>query len=635
MLKLPAYIIETGYKRKLKGPYLTIRNTTAFLTGLYLIIASIIYPEPLLHRGISLGLVYFIIFLTYGIYGEKTEERVPIYDLVLAVLSLSVIAYIALNYQRLIHRLIFFDPVYPLDIAFGITAIILVLEGTRRIIGPWLPTLAILSIAYFAFGQYIPGKFGHQGFEFSYMIDSIFLSSHGLWGSTMGTATGHVIMFLIFGAFFLKSGAGDFLYDFASKLAGSSTGGIAKIAVISSALFGMISGGPLSNVSTTGSMTIPAMIKKGYTPEFAASTESCSSIGGTFMPPVMGSVVFLMSEVVGTPYGTIAKQALIPAFLYFSTIFYVIDSKSRLLGITGNAEQESKKWKELFKVGYGFFIPITFLILRISNGSSPSKAALETIMLIIALSFANEEARFNFTRIRESLIAGIDKGLLIISTMATCAIMIGIVNTTGLTSKFTSYMLQIADISVILSLIVVMGLALFLGLAMNTISTYVITAVICAPVLISLGFNNLAVHMFILYFSATSSITPPVALTSFVAASIAGASPMKVGWMSMRMGIAAYILPFVFLYNPELLLFGNAVEVSITAIGAFLGVKLIAEAIEGWFILRKATMSERGMLFVIAVLSFYGSIITVVSAYLLWSGLYFYSKATMQKSYQI
>lgn len=634
MSKLSAYTIETGYKRKLKGPYLKLRNAAALLTGFYMISASFLYPEPLLHRSISFGLIYFIIFMTYGLYGDSSEEKVPLYDMTFAFLSLAVSIYIAINLERYIYRFVYFDPVYPIDIVFGILTMILVLEGTRRIIGPWLPGLTILSLVYFTFGNLIPGKFGHQGFNAEYIIDSIFLSSHGLWGSTMGTATGHVILFLIFGAFFIKSGAGDFLYDFASRIAGSSTGGIAKIAVLSSAMFGMISGGPLSNVSTTGAMTIPAMIKKGYTPEFAASTESCSSIGGTFMPPVMGSVVFLMSEVVGIPYGTIAKQALIPAILYFSTIFYVIDSRSRILGITGEIEGEKKTWKELFKRGYGFFIPILFLIFRISTGLNPSRAALQTITVILILSMIKPESRFTLKKISQSVVAGIDKGLLIISTMASCSIMIGIINTTGITTKFTSYMIQVADLSVFLTLIVVMLIAIFLGLAMNTISTYVITAVICAPILTALGLDKLAVHMFILYFATTSSITPPVALTSFVAASIAGASPMKVGWMSMKMGIAAYILPFVFILNPAILLVGSVPQIIISTLGAFLGTALIAKAIEGWFVNEKTGIFNRAMLLAGGLAAISGSTQGVILSYLGWAAIIILKKLQRRTEFQ-
>ena len=284
------------------------------------------------------------------------------------------------------------------------------------------------------------------------------------------------MVFLIFGAFFLKSGAGDFLYDLAASIAGKTRGGIAKVAVISSAMFGMISGGPITNVSTTGNLTIPAMIKRGYSKEFSAATESCASIGGTFMPPVMGSVVFIMSEVVGIPYGEIAKRAFIPAVIYFCAIFFVIDARSKKLGLKGIVVNEENNFFSLVFRGANFFIPLGYLIFRIMSGISPSKSGIETIFIIIATSIIRNKSLLKINIILDCFDSAVSRGVTILSTMITCGILVGVIYITGITAKFSSYLMSISDVSIIFTLFVMMGITIFLGLAMNSLSAYMCTS---------------------------------------------------------------------------------------------------------------------------------------------------------------
>lgn len=549
-------LLDIGKKKEL-NKYQKLVDLLSVATAIYIIFASQLYPEPILHRSISFSLFFAIIFLSYNTPGSKRKKEIPFHDIIFAVGSLSVGLYIFINIDRLLGRQIFFDPVSILDKIFFIVTILLIIEGSRRTIGPWLPILSLIALMYLFFGKNIPGRFGHQGFSLNYIVDGIFLTSYGIWGRILGTASGHVMIFMIFGTFFLKSGAGDFLFDFASSIMGSSKGGIAKVAVISSAMFGMVSGGPVTNVSTTGSLTIPAMIKRGYSKEFSAATESCASIGGTFMPPVMGSVAFIMSEVVAIPYAEIAKRAFIPAIIYFVTIFFVIDARSRKLGFEGIGIHEKKKFSSIIFKGTNFFVPMTYLVFRIMSGISPSRAGLETTLLIILLSIFVGESLFDFEKISDALITAVKRGVMIISTMTCCGILVGVIYITGITTKFSSYLMSMMNLSSFLTLVLVMLITVFLGLAMNTASAYLITAVICAPILVMTGYEPLSVHMFILYYAATASITPPVAMTSFIAATIAGTSPFKVSLLSMRMGITAYFLPFVFIYFPSILLYGT------------------------------------------------------------------------------
>lgn len=577
-------LLNGGKKRNLSGSFLLLRDGLAILTALYMIVAAVVHIDSLLHKSLSFGLFFAIIFISYSGSSSKSSSRVSMIDLGLAGASLSVSLYMVINLERLVRRIGFVDPVSFLDIFFCFLAVFLLLEGTRRVIGPWLSGLCLIALAYIAFGQHIPGRFGHMGFSIQYITDGLFLSTYGIWGSTIGIATGHIMIFLIFGAFFLTSGAGNFLFDFSAMVAGTSQGGVAKIAVVSSALFGMISGGPLSNVTTTGTMTIPAMKEKGYSPEFAAAVESCASTGGIFMPPVMGSVAFIMSDIVGIPYGEIARRALLPAILYYFSLYFVIDFRSRRLAIDKGAKGQIKSILPILLKGASFYIPLAFMIFRLSSGMNPSRVGLETIAVILMVNLFLGRNLYRFSVLGDILKTAIGRGSIVISTMATCGILVGIINITGISAKLSSYLMSIANFSVTATLVLVMGITLFLGLAMNITSAYLITAVICAPIMIRMGFLPLSVHMFILFFSTMATITPPVALTAFAAATIADAPPMRVGFYAMRLGSVAYVLPYVLLFNPAILMYGSTMEIGFSFLSSLFGVVLLAAAIEGlWF----------------------------------------------------
>ncbi|MBN2559018.1 MAG: TRAP transporter fused permease subunit, partial [Clostridia bacterium] len=560
-----------GAKRKPEGWPAVIIRVLSVATALYLIFAVLYYPEPILHRSITFGLFYSLIFLGYVTPGGKSVARIPVHDWLLAFLSLGVSVYIGLNIGRLTTRMVFYDPVLPMDMIFGALTLVLLFEGTRRVIGPWLPGLSLLALAYIFSGHLIPGRFGHRPFGAEYIVDGLFMTNYGVWGSVLGIAAGPIMIFLLFGTVFIETGAGGFLFDFVSRIAGKSRGGIAKVAIITSAMFGMVSGGSLANVTTTGAMTIPAMKKSGFSGEYAAGIESCASVGGIFMPPIMGSVAFIMSDVVGIPYAEIIQRAVLPAIIYFSALFFAVDIRSRRLGIKGAASQSKERIMPLLLKGYNFFIPLAYLVFRLISGRTSAAAGLETILLMLALSLFDKRKPFSFKMIIDSLASTAGKGTLIVSTMAMCGILVGVIDITGITAKFTSYLTHVSDISIILTLIVVMLVTIFLGLAMSITSTYLIVAVLGAPVLVSLGFEPLAVHMFILFFAAMATITPPVAITAYAAAAIAEVSPMKVGFLSMKAGMVAYILPFAFIATPALLLYGSFPEVAISFFIALAG----------------------------------------------------------------
>ena len=431
----------------------------------------------------------------------------------------------------------------------------------------------------------------------------------------MGVATNEVILFVIFGAFLLYSGAGAFLFDFAAAIAGWSRGGLAKIAILASGLFGMISGSPVANASTVGVITIPMMKKSGYSGDFAASVETCASAGGILMPPVMGSVAFVMAEVIGIPYAQVAVAAFLPALLYFLALYFTIDFRARKTGLQGMSRSEIPPLWETVKRGLPFFIPIIYLVLRLMlTAASISRVGLESIGLIVLIGILNPANRMNLKMIAEALADGVEKGIMIVTTMASCGIMIGVFNLTGIGGKISSALMAFSDSSLIMTLLLVMILTVFLGLAMNISTAYLLTAVVAAPVMIKLGVTPLAAHMFILFYAAMATITPPVAVTAFAAASIAGEPPMKIGFMSMRMAIVAYVLPFIFVYWPALLLQAPLAEIIIALLLGIAAVALIAMGLEGWWFNKEMPMVSRLLVVIAGITLLTGNIYLIMAS---------------------
>lgn len=619
------YVTGSGRKRRLSGWTKWINDAVAVAIVIFVILSVFLYPEAILYRSICFALFFFNIFISYTSPNSKTEEYVPVYDYVLAVLSLAVGIYFVINIERILSRIAFVSDILTGDILFGVLTIILLLEGCRRVLGPWLPAFSVASLLYLFYGHNIIGRFGHQVFNIKYIIDGMFLSTYGIWGSTFGIAVGQVMVFLVFASFFQKSGAADFLFDIAASIAGASVGGVAKIAVITSTLFGMISAGPISDVTTTGTMTIPAMKKQGYSAVLAASIESCACVGAIFMPPIMGSMAFIMAEVVGIPYSEVVKRAFIPAILYFAVIFFIVHFRSRKLGIGAFAESDRKPLRSLAKQCLTFFVPLIYLTIRLFSGSYPERAALESIVVILIVNLLQNKKIVSPDIVRDTMVSAVQRGRMIVTTMAACGVFVSVVMITGLTSKMGSYLSNLSSYSSVTILIVVLIVVLFLGLAMNGTSSYLITAVICAPVLIKQGFSPLGVHMFCLYFAAMATITPPVALTTYTAASIAEAPPGKVSIQTMKMSSMAVILPFAFVYNPAMLLYGPWWTSLVSLISAIAGIALLVSAMENWWFDLKMNVFHRSSVLIAACALIIGKISLIIGASALLSIIFMYT----------
>jgi len=608
------FITGTGNKRILHGIPLYIRDVISIIGALYLIFAVLLYPQPILHRSIAFGFFFSIIFLGYTTPGIRDKGKVPFYDWALATLCIGVSLYIGLNIERISSRLVFVDTVTLFDILFGIITLLLLIEGGRRILGPWLPGIGVVALAYIIFGHYIPGKFGHLKYSVEYIIDGLFLTDYGVWGRTMGVATGKIMVFMMFATLLQTTKASDFLFAFVSKIAGRYKGGIGKVAVVASALFGMISGGGPTNATTTGSMTIPIMKKSGFSSEYAACVESAASVGGVFMPPIMGSMAFIMSDIVGIPYADVIRRAALPALIYFAALFMSIDFKARKSKIDGSIKPPADSIFKLIIKGYNFFIPLAYLITRLMMGRPAAKAGLETLGLMIVIGVLNRKKPLTIGILIDTLKKAVGRGTMIVATMATCGILIGVIDVTGVASKLSAYLSSTADVSALLTILMVMLLTLFLGLAMNGSSTYLIAAVLGAPVLIGLGYEPLSVHMFIIFYAAMATVTPPVALTSYVAATIAGADPTKVGWMTMKVGLIGYILPFAFIFNPAILQIGSFLEVLYAFGTIFIGTGILAMGLEGWLFNIRTGFFIRILLIASGIMVMIGHVATILIA---------------------
>jgi len=476
-------------------------------------------------------------------------------DITLVVLSILTAVYVQFNAERFIHRWAFSDPVFFWDNVFGLIVIVLILEGSRRVMGMSLTIIVMFLLAYAFWGQYIPGLFGHRGFSLSQVVEINYMTSSGIYGSATKVSSTFAFIFIIFGAFLKLTGGGDFFFDIAQRIAGFTRGGIAKTAVIASAFFGSLSGSPIANAATTGTITIPMMKKSGYPSVFAAAVETAASCGGPIMPPVMGAVAFLMAEIIGVSYFTIISVAFIPAAMYFAAIFIQIDSEAVKLGLTGIPRNQLPPLKRIWAGVVHFFFPLAWLIIRLFQGYTPTRAGLETTVILIIFTMIR---RRGIITIKEFVNAFSDSVKTTISVAIACSaagVIIGIVTLTGIAPKFTALIMNLGQEMVFISLVLAMIVSLFLGMPLNITPTYILTASLAGPALTSVGLPILSVHLFFIYYAAMGSLTPPIALTGFTAASIAGANPMEVSWRGWRLALTAFVVPFAFIYRPGLLHF--------------------------------------------------------------------------------
>ena len=542
-------------------------------------------------RSLFVGFVIILSFLVYPMKkGSSKKNSVPIYDIILMVLGAGAYFYFVFNFKTIIGHA---TRISQTEVIVGVIGILILAETCRRVVG-----IPILCVATFFVGYAFYNGLG-QGRAFAVVLKSIvynlFYTTSGVIGTPIGVCSTYIALFILFGAFLEATGISEFFIQLANSLAGASTGGPAKVAVISSALCGMVSGSSVGNTVTTGSVTIPLMKKTGYQGEFAGAVEAASSTGGQIMPPIMGAAAFLMAEMVGVQYGEIAMRAIFPALLYFTGIFITVHLEAKRLGLKGIPKDELPKFGPLFvRQGY-LLIPLVALVAMVMMGYTMSRAAIIATALAILVSMPNKETRMNPTRFINALEAGGKNTLSVAVACGVAGIIAGVVTMTGLGQLLISAIVGVAGDRVIVALFLTMLTCIVLGMGVPTTATYCIMAATCAPILMSkeIGVEMLAAHFFVFYFGIVADITPPVALAAYAGAAIAKAPPMKTAINASRLAIAAFIVPYIIAMNPAMLFINTTIpEVVMITITSLIGIFGVAAGLSG-FVFRQMKWWER------------------------------------------
>lgn len=531
-------------------------------------------------RTVHLTLVLVMVFILKPL---KNNFRNPLIfiDLVCIAASLYVGGYVFMKADQFALRALTIDRA---DTIAGIIGLILVFEATRRVMGWIMPSIAGVFLIYAFVGPYMPSIIAHRGFGLPRVAYQMWFTMEGVLGSPLGVSATFVAVFVIFAAFLRKSGAGDFFMDIAMALFGRFRGGPAKVAIVSSSLFGTFSGSAVANVVGTGTLTIPLMMRTGYQPHFAAAVEAVSSTGGQIMPPVMGAAAFLMTEFIGMPYTKIAIAALVPALLYYFTVYVMVDLEAAKHNMVGLTKDQTPDFKEKMKTGWPFLVPLAVMVWLLTESSStPSLAAFWSIIAVAVIAVIHPKYKFTLKDFLKCLESG---GRGVIEVAAACAmagVIIGVITLTGLGLKLSMLMITLAAGNSFILLLLTALVCFILGMGVPTTAAYLIVASLVAPALIKMGVHPLAAHMFVFYYALVSMITPPVALAAYAGAGIAQCSPDKVGFTAVRLGIVALVVPFMFAYGPQLLLVGTWPEIAQSIVTSIFGCFAMSIAVHGWF----------------------------------------------------
>ena len=531
-----------------------------------------------------LAMIVFIGFLTYPVKkGHVKVNFMPWYDIVLMLVGTACFLYFAFNALPIIKLA---TRIQTHHVIIGAIGILVLIELCRRCVG--VPILCVLGalLVYTFYNQLSYNPSLYQALK--NVVYKLFYTTNGVIGTPINVCYTYIVLFIIFGAFLERTGIANFFIAFANRLAGWSAGGPAKVAVISSALCGMVSGSSVGNTVTTGSVTIPMMKKTGYHPDFAGAVEAAASTGGQIMPPIMGAAAFLMAEYMDLPYATVAVKAILPAVLYFTGIFIAVHLEAKKLRLKGLSKDEMPKWADLGKKIY-LLAPLVLLVWLVSSGAKTMQfSAAVSILAAVIVGFLNKDERLTFKKIFEALEAGAKGAITVAVACAIAGMIAGCITVTGLASILINAIVQLAGSATFIGLILTMVCCIVLGMGVPTTANYCIMASTCAPILIKMGFPLVAAHFFVFYFGIVADITPPVALAAYAGSAIAKGNPMKTGINATKLAIAAFIVPYIFAYSPAML-FVNVTsvwEVIQIVLSALLGIFGVAAGLEG-FVLRK------------------------------------------------
>lgn len=557
-------------KREMSGLWGYIINGICVLFAAFqLYTATFGILDAHLQRAIHLAFGFLLIFLLYPTRQSWSKTKMNPVDVLFAIVGACSAMYIVVNYNELVLRA---GMNTETDFIVGLIGTVLVFEAARRVVGWPMIIVAFVFLLYAFFGPYVPGIMAHRGVGLEEMFDHLFFTTEGIFGTPMGVSSTFIYLFILFGAYLEATGLGKFFIDLANAIAGWAAGGPAKVAVLSSGLMGTVSGSSVGNVAGTGSFTIPMMKKLGYRPAFAGAVEAAASTGGQLMPPVMGAAAFLMAEFVGVPYFDVVKAAVIPAMLYYIGVWLGVHYEAKKFGLKGTPRDQLPKFKDLFLEKGHLAIPLIVIIYLLVSGYTPMRAALAAIALSIICACLRKSTRISFKQVIQGLIDG-SKGVLgVLIACATAGIIIGVVTKTGVGLKVATALLDLAGGKLLPAMFFTMITSLILGMGVPTTANYVITSTIAAPALIQMQVPVLAAHMFAFYFGIVADVTPPVALAAYAGAGIAGANPMRCGVIAAKLAIAAFIVPYIFVLAPELLMINaTAFTITYSALTAIIG----------------------------------------------------------------
>lgn len=539
----------------------------------------------------------FLSIMTFMLYpGRKTSPRhtMTLWDVFCAFCALVSSLYIFFNWQPIVLNAGFTS---SRDTFFGIVMVLVVLEACRRAVGMPLTIIAAFFLVYAYYGPYMPGVFGHKGYSINQIIAVLYTTTDGIYGTPIGISASYIALFILFGAVLQASGGGKFFTDVAFALVGRSPGGPAKAAVVSSGAMGTMSGAAVANVVTTGTFTIPLMKRCGYQPHVAAAIEAVASSGGQIMPPVMGAAAFMIAEIVGVPYAKVALAGVIPSMLYYIYLYFMVHVQAKKRGLSGIPEDELPSLKQAVRERGHLAIPVAVLVYMIVVGYSPAKGVFWTIVCTLILAMMKEITRMGIKDIIGALESAMVGTVTVAAACAAAGIIGGVVSLTGLGLRFSSILTALAGNNMLLALFLTMIASLVLGCGLPTSAAYIILAVLSGPALLKLGVPALGAHLFIFYFGCISTITPPVALSAYAGAGIAGADPIKVGWTAFKFGLISFIIPYMIVYRPQLMMIGSVGEIILVAVLTTIGALALVAVVQG-YLYRPCKLYERFLLLV-------------------------------------
>ena len=588
-------LIETGVRRSLSGRLRTGVQTCAALIAIGVVYTTtIVYIDLFVMTVVFLSAILALLFLMYTAGPAGRQDSPSVLDWLFTLASIVVGIYFATESERIAERITLLFPLETIDLSMASVLLVLTVEATRRTVGLGLTSVVSVFVIYNLFGSNLPGGFGFREVSYNHFLDIMMFTSDGLFGVPLRVAATYAFLFVMFGTFLARAGGADFFFNFASAIAGKQVGGPAKIAVISSGLYGTMSGSPTSDVVTTGSINIPIMQRLGYSKQLSGSVEVAASTGGSLLPPVMGSAAFIMAEYTGIPYRDIVIAGIVPALLYYLCVYTQVHLRSQKIGLRGLSDEETPKLTSTLKNGGLFIVPLVALSAALMMGYSPTYVAAVATAVVLLVASVRSSTRMGVVAIWLAL--G-ETTLRMVSVVAACAaagLVIGGISMTGLGGKFAELVFLLAGNSTFLVLVISAILAIILGMGMPTPSAFILSAVLVGPTMLALGIGVLQTNMFILYFAVLSAMTPPVAVAAFAAAAIADAKPLGIAVGAVRLAITAFIVPFAFVYGDGLLMNGSVANIIISCATAVVGVILLSIGVEGYFKARLNTLARLG-----------------------------------------